>query len=227
MLNNISKIKQVVFEEPRIGNKTELAPYEITLEFLPSFSSFIIDGDFSHELYSRSLILTVYNLQKRKWPSFLEYQTNIKTDPRKWLSQFEDLLFKNKTYLKEQDENEFYNGIMEMVKEAIDKLKLIELNPNINLKSPQESISTLDLYQTAILFAYLKESGIILPYDNKSLAKLLHHLTGHSEQNLRTKGLGNIYSIKGETRNEEKQYNLIRVKNQIEGLLKKIKSDLK
>ena len=69
--------------------------------------------------------------------------------------------------------------------------------------------------------------GIILPYDNKSLARLLHHLTGHSEQNLRTRGLGNIYSIKVETRDEEKQFNLIRVKDQIETLLNKIKSDLK
>ena len=227
MLKNISKIKQVKFEEPRVGNKTELTPFEITLEFLPSFPSFIIDGDFSHELYSRSLILTVFNLQKRKWPSFVEYQVKTKTDPRKWLAQFEDLLFKNKQFFKEQDELEFYIGIVGVLTTTIDKLKLLELNQDIHLKSPQESVTILDLYQIAILFDYLKEMGIILPYDNKSLARLLHHLTGHSEQNLRTRGLGNIYSIKVETRDEEKQFNLIRVKDQIETLLNKIKSDLK
>jgi hypothetical protein len=59
------------------------------------------------------------------------------------------------------------------------------------------TISKLDIRQTALLFYYLREFELVLKYNDDSLVKIICALTGHSEQNIRTKkGFGIIQDIK-------------------------------
>jgi len=228
MIRNIANIKYIIFEEHNVAAiRSNNNPYEITLEHSPSFTSFVIKGEFSDELYCRCVVMKIYELPKRKWKELFSFQIQNKIDPHKWISQVEDLFKKNMKFFREEGEESFYSEVMTLVGAQIDELKLLELDPKLKFKYPPAVIKALDLYQTSILFDYLKGADAILPYDNKSLAKLLHHLTGHSEQNIRTNGLAHIHTIKNEVRAKEGKHNLKKVKTLIEGLLAQINSDLK
>lgn len=122
------------------------------------------------------------------------------------------------------------------------KSKVQDTSPSLELpiatKLPDfqiqgKKINTLDIYQSALLFHYLKEAGIVLSYHPNSLSKFVSHLTGHSEQNLRTKsGFGVIDHIKsGQVGNHEKckenpQHNLIRVKEELSKIVTAVTAEI-
>jgi hypothetical protein len=91
----------------------------------------------------------------------------------------------------------------------------------------------LDIYQSALLFDYLRESRIIQNYSNASLAKILSVLTGHSEQNLRTnKGFGAIAYIKSDKEKNKSAatgdfYNLTQVKEALLEIISIIDAEIK
>jgi hypothetical protein len=87
-----------------------------------------------------------------------------------------------------------------------------------NVIIPTTSTGILDIYQTALLFYYLKKYKAIIPLTYTSLAKLVGALTGHSEQNIRTeKGFGAIADIfadrvKNQNFKDQPNYNLLILK---------------
>lgn len=95
-------------------------------------------------------------------------------------------------------------------------------------------IEKLDKYQSALLFHYLKHAGAT--YDHLSynkLAPLIHQLTGHSQNNLRTECLNQIQEIKmGDVGNKlelikNKAYNLEQVKVVLRDMINELERDLK
>ena len=53
-----------------------------------------------------------------------------------------------------------------------------------------------DIYETAILFEYLKEKEMIKNYPVETLSKMIHYLTGHSENTIRTKAFSQVGFLK-------------------------------
>ena len=74
--------------------------------------------------------------------------------------------------------------------------------------------------QLALLFYYLKESKIILPYEDKSLSKLVMSLTGYSKNTLRQDSFRQIHDLKTES-------NLEILKDALSAILKGIDKELK
>ena len=222
-------IKPIRFTEPEVKSTflDDINEFDITTKHQPFFKDFKHEGKFSHDLYCRFLILGLYKLPKRKRIPLLEYQLASKENKLKWITEVEELFYKNETLFKNSGLNEFYEDIIQSIPGLIELINLRTLDPDINFKEPNGKALGLDLKQTSILFSYLMEKDVILKYDNTSLAKLIHHLTGHSEQNLRTIGLAHLYSIKKEVRKNTPYHNLIAVRSLLEGLLAEIKSEIK
>jgi len=108
---------------------------------------------------------------------------------RKWLYEIKEAWKVNPNYIPQQIENISNTQNKPRIFELPEGFKLIE-------KGINEKIERLDIYQSALLFHYLKESNAIIHYSDNSLAKFVHYLTGHSEQNLRRdKGFGVIWDI--------------------------------
>ncbi|QMU27690.1 hypothetical protein [Adhaeribacter radiodurans] len=111
----------------------------------------------------------------------------------------------------------------------------LELPSEIKLPLPKKSkkIERLDTRQSALLYFYLRKFDAILNYSDTSLAKLMHALTGHSEQKLRTeKGLGVIWDImedtvKDNTFNHVPDYNLDTVKKLLSEVITEIDNQKK
>lgn len=109
------------------------------------------------------------------------------------------------------------------------------LPENFNLPKMDLKISKLDIRQTALLFFLLRENQLILNYSNDSLAKIVYALTGHSEQNLRTKnGFGIIRDILDDdlgTKTNEAQttqnHNLSKVKDALSDIIKCLDNQMK
>jgi hypothetical protein len=101
------------------------------------------------------------------------------------------------------------------------------------IKKPTNPADALDIYQTALLFHYLKKHHGIYPHVAASLAKIVSILTGHSEQNLRTdKGFGVIANIqadraKNQNFNNVPDYNLITVKGFLQAIVEDIDKQIK
>lgn len=74
--------------------------------------------------------------------------------------------------------------------------------------------------QLALLFYYLKESKIILPYEDKSLSKLVMYLTGYSENTLRQDSFRQIHDLKTKS-------NLEILKDALSTIVKGIDKELK
>lgn len=95
-----------------------------------------------------------------------------------------------------------------------------------------EKIGALDIYQSALLFHYLRKHDAIRDHTDESLAKLLCPLTGHSEQNIRTsKGLGVINYIKADkSKNmnfkEIPNYNLNTLRDFLNDIVKDIDDEI-
>ncbi|MCD4792126.1 MAG: hypothetical protein K8R54_02750 [Bacteroidales bacterium] len=75
----------------------------------------------------------------------------------------------------------------------------ITLSDSVKLtdKKVNMKIDALDIRQTALLFDYLEQAKLILPYNNTNKAYFAHFLTGHAKEKIRTdKGFGMIESIR-------------------------------
>jgi len=93
-------------------------------------------------------------------------------------------------------------------------------------------VPVLSKDQLALLFHYLKESKIILPYDDTSMSKLAMFLTGFSDKTLRQDSFGKIYDLKKEIPGSSKksgnnQSNLEILRDTIKGMLKEIDKEIK
>ncbi len=101
-----------------------------------------------------------------------------------------------------------------------------------NMRTPKKVIETLDIYQTALFFYYLRKYKGILNYTDTSLAKLVSTLTGHSDQNIRTeKGFGAIsFIISGKVMNknhtETPNYNLTTIKQFLQKIIVEIDREI-
>jgi len=143
-----------------------------------------------------------------------------------------------------KNELEFYVTELTKIRNEFAAKKTIEdqatTTININsdfkitkLKTTYPSIqeNLLSKEQIAILFHYLKEKNIILPYDDQSISKLVSLLTGYSENTLRTEGFGHIYDIKSQVPHIQKKKgkkitNLEIVKDTLEKLVQDISLEL-
>jgi hypothetical protein len=111
--------------------------------------------------------------------------------------------------------------------ESVDTEELIS-----DIHEQTSSKGILDIYQTALLFFYLKKHQAINPVNCNSLAKYVSALTGHSEQNIRTnKGfgaMGDILSDKAKNQyyKEEPNYNLITVKEFMQKIVDDIEKQI-
>lgn len=112
----------------------------------------------------------------------------------------------------------------------------LEIDPNKKLPPPLSSAKNtpLDRYQTALLFHYLIERKIILEYSDMALGTLVGFLTGHSPNTLSKKGFGAIGRIQSDNpdavNKEEskgiKNYNLTKVKTELESIIKEIDKEI-
>ena len=99
-----------------------------------------------------------------------------------------------------------------------------------NISSPYGPAGVLDIYQTALLFYYLKKYKGINPLSAESLARLVSALTGHSFQNIRTShGFGAIADIcadkaKNQNFKEIPNYNLTILKAFLNEIMKDIEA---
>lgn len=110
----------------------------------------------------------------------------------------------------------------------IDEKKVYELPENFSLRDLNIKSKALDIRQTAVLFHYLKEHKAVIEYDDTSYSKLVHYLSGHSMQNLRrNSGFGNIWKIKGESRNGISYSTLKSVRGLLENIIEDINNEIK
>lgn len=109
---------------------------------------------------------------------------------------------------------------------------IFNINEDIKLsKYPNREIyKVLDKYQTALLFHYIMAKGIILDFNDKSLAKLISIMTPHSEQNIRTECLAYINQIiKDKTKDKnhpEPNYNLNCVRRALQEIIEDIDREI-
>lgn len=96
----------------------------------------------------------------------------------------------------------------------------------------KEPLKKLDRYQTALLFYYLNETGIIQYKSSNEIAPLVQSLTGHSAHNMQTEAFNKIINVKkGDAGNKievkkNRSYNLIKVKNVVLEILEFVNADL-
>lgn len=108
-----------------------------------------------------------------------------------------------------------------------------ELNlPRLKLDRPELGELILNKDQVGILVQYLKDTKVILPYDAKSLSKIVSILTAYSENTLRNEVFREINTLKDEvvhsTKNSVKPVtNLQVVHEYLMTLISTINSDLK
>jgi len=75
----------------------------------------------------------------------------------------------------------------------------IDFPGSISQKSVQNSILRLDIRQTALLFHYLKEYGLVLTHSPNAMSKMVSALTGYSKKNLQDNwNIDNLNEIKGD-----------------------------
>lgn len=87
------------------------------------------------------------------------------------------------------------------------ELNLSSLPDQSKRKRAHLTIQKLDIRQTALFFYYLRKFDFVLDYADDSFAKIINVLTGHSEQNIRTKkGFGVIGSIKNDEPDSKPKY---------------------
>jgi hypothetical protein len=108
-----------------------------------------------------------------------------------------------------------------------------ELGLRLGSKNKDERITRLDIRQTALLYKYLMDHGAIISMPNMHLSELLHHLTGYSDQKIRTdEGLGVIRDIeKGKKAKHnfwsDKNKNLKAVKELLNEVISIVESKIK
>lgn len=99
-----------------------------------------------------------------------------------------------------------------------------ELPENFSLTTEKiKADQVLDIKQTALLFFLLRKHKATINYSDRSLAQIVHYLTGHSKDNLRThKGFGQIWNIMKETRQDTANYNLKKLRGFLQGMIQEI-----
>jgi hypothetical protein len=170
-----------------------------------------------------------------------EYETKLNSRT-KWLYLYKDI---DKGFLKSEGLSdsiiENISSIFLCLKyniiETLESIKKFE-NPNYsekgidvpedifsNVTTPLNTTGVLDIYQTALLFYYLKKHKEIIPVSYTSLSRLVAALTGHSFQNIRTdKGYGAIaYILSDKSKNQNfkdsPNYNLIILKDFLQNII--------
>lgn len=99
-------------------------------------------------------------------------------------------------------------------------------------KKSIEPLKVLNLYQTALLFSYLREVEVISYTSSNSIAPIVNLLTGHSSQNIRTKAFDYIPDVKSGKEGDKNQtlkdpnINLKQVKDVVLKILAKVNEDL-
>lgn len=132
------------------------------------------------------------------------------------------------------------NNIIEIL-ESIEEAEKTDFGKNetqisdelfAQLKTPREATGVLDIYQSALLFHYLRKYRGIMLHTEKSLARIVSALTGHSEQNIRTdKGFGSIANIiadktKNKNFKEIPNYNLVIVKDFLQNIIDELDREI-
>lgn len=83
----------------------------------------------------------------------------------------------------------FYNKMNEFeeieAKKKADEKKL-ELDSKFNVKQIDGVIKKLTRTQAGLFYDFIKKNGYMLDYGTNSFSKIVHYLTGHSEQNIKT-----------------------------------------
>jgi hypothetical protein len=101
-----------------------------------------------------------------------------------------------------------------------------------SIQKENSPTNALDIYQTALLFHYLKVHKLIGEQSAANLARIVAALTGHSEQNLRTeKGFGNIANIladktKNQHYKDSPNYNLLTLREHLQKIIKDIEKQI-
>jgi hypothetical protein len=157
---------------------------------------YIIDnGDYDDE---------IIDLITFKLYSYIQVQYNAISELVKFIdTQYDILILIIPTYKTDQELTAYqlltekYEIQKKSIKQNLVESKTIILPENFSLPRMNLTISKLDIRQTALLFYYLREFELVLKYNDDSLVKIICALTGHSEQNIRTKkGFGIIQDIK-------------------------------
>jgi len=155
----------------------------------------------------------------------------------------EENYVKAELYNQIQTEINYYGNELSNLRDSIlgRGLKDTEITPKLISKLstktdlpkvPNGKSVQLDIRQSALLFHYLVEANIFLPYDASPLAKLAHHCTGHSRENIRRRdGFAVLEDIKKDivvdkTRFTGKSFNLRQTKNALLSLIKLIDKDI-
>lgn len=162
----------------------------------------------------------------------------------------------NYTYLKDSQEQSvdlgevdfFLQSAYKIQKDTIaqillflkEKLKMLELfkdqttsKSNPDKTSNKKALERLDRYQTALVFDYLAKAGIIHSHSYNIISKLVSQLTGHSQKTFRSLCFNQIWQIKsGQQGNKieikkNPAYNLEKVKDAFDGMMKEITSDIR
>lgn len=94
--------------------------------------------------------------------------------------------------------------------------------PQLRLEYP-DAEPVLNKSQLALLFQYLKNEKLILPYEKSSLSSLVMHLTGYSENTIR-KDLTYLDDLKKPTK---RQNNLSILKDYLQKVITAIDTDIK
>jgi hypothetical protein len=125
-------------------------------------------------------------------------------------------------------------NIITFIQEKFEITKgFLESKRQVDKKNKSKTpLDKLDRYQTALLFYYLNESGIIQYKSSNEIAPIVQSLTGHSAQNLQTEAFNKIFDVKtGKAGNKlkinsDKSYNLKIVKDAILEVLRMVHNDL-
>ena len=196
--------------------------------------------------YINALSDKLVKTRKSKRNDFIDYQTSLREDKLTFLEELNDMFVDYETQFDEEDYN-LTSDYKDIISDKIDSLKndvtdnyasnpsrpfyepaVIQLPEDFKLTSMNLKASGLDINQTAILFYMLRKKDAFLNYNDSDLAKFAHYLTGHSEQNLRTrKGFGAIQDIMDQYRQGESSFNLKSLKIFLEELIEDIDNEIK
>ena len=103
-----------------------------------------------------------------------------------------------------------------------------QLPENFSSNKNESANLKLDIKQTAILFYQLKKHKAIYPFSDQALAKLVSNITGHSEQNIRTKkGFGAYWDLIKESREGMTNFHAKKVKEFLQAIIDELDKEIK
>jgi hypothetical protein len=216
-LKGISDIERNIFKfKEEAGERIDISLQELN-QLLDRGISIIPPGMFSGDPHDEN-ILTLEDLQKDAEKEREDAYKSIKAEITFYIKKL--TLLKEKQTVSEN--------------QPTSNNTTITLGDNFNfpiLKTTNpDTIPILSKDQLALLFHYLRENKIILPYDDKSISKLVMNLTGYSDETLRQNSYRKIHDLKKEiphnNRNSEKS-NLLILSEALKKVLKEIDKEIK